>query len=140
MNQFQNVDFKTVNDFLRFLPEDELRIVSALRLLVQECIPDAKEKLAYNVPYYYRYARICFIWPASVPWGKLQKTGVEFGFCKGHLLSDSFYLEKGNRKEVSIKRFNSVKDIDFEQLRQLLYEAVILDEKEFRSREGQRPN
>jgi hypothetical protein len=129
MSEFQNVHFKTVDEFLRFLPEEESKIVLALRSLVQDCIPDVKERLAYNVPYYYRYSRICFIWPASVPWGKRQeKSGVEFGFCSGHLLSDASYLDKGNRKEVYIKTFQSVREIDGEALRQLLYEAVSIDE------------
>ena len=129
MNQFQDVRFRNINDFLDYLPDDELKIVEALRNLVFECIPDAKEKLAYNVPYYYRHSRICFIWPGSVPWGKNTKKGVEFGFCKGHLLSDPSYLDTGNRKEVYIKTLYSVKEIDWDIMRQLVYEAVIIDEE-----------
>lgn len=137
MNQFQDVRFRNINDFLDYLPDDELKIVEALRNLVFECIPDAKEKLAYNVPYYYRHSRICFIWPGSVPWGKNTKKGVEFGFCKGHLLSDPSYLDTGNRKEVYIKTLYSVKEIDWDIMRQLVYEAVIIDEE---SKASLKPN
>jgi len=124
---FQNIGFRNITDFLDYLPEQELAIVERLRDLVLECIPDCKEKLAYNVPFYYRHARICFIWPGSVPWGKIKK-GMEIGFCKGHLLTDSSYLHAGSRKEVYIKTFQHVKEIDTRALRQLLYEAVLIDE------------
>ena len=127
MNRFQPFSFRSVTDFLDYLPPDELRIVERLRGLVFECIPDAREKLAYNVPFYYRHARICFIWPGSVPWGKTEKKGVELGFCKGHLLPDPSYLNIGNRKEVYIKTFYSTRDIDADRIRGLLYEASAID-------------
>jgi hypothetical protein len=123
------ISFDDVTGLLHFLPDEELKIVELLRELVFECIPDVKEKLAYNVPFYYRYSRICFIWPGSVPWGNKQKRGVDFGFCKGHLLSDPCYLEAGNRKEVYIKTFYAPKEIDRNQVRQLLYEAAVIDEE-----------
>jgi hypothetical protein len=134
MSKLQNVAFQSMNEFLHFLPDEELKIVEALRSLVQECIPDVKEKLAYNVPYYYRHSRICFIWPSAVQWGKTVKSGVEFGFCKGHLLPDPSYLHSGNRKEVYIKTFHSLKEINTEIVRQLLYEAVMIDEEAYSSK------
>jgi hypothetical protein len=60
-----------------------------------------------------------------------MKSGVEFGFCKGHLLADVSYLDKGTRKEVYTRTFHSIKEIDTEALRQLLYEAVVVDEEEY---------
>ena len=130
MNKFQPFSFKTVDEFLASLQEDELRITEALRTLVIECIPDVKEKLGYNVPFYSRYSRICFIWPGSVPWGKNVKQGVEFGLCKGNLLADPSYLTIGNRKEVYIKTFHSLKEINQDIIRQLLYEASVIDEEQ----------
>ena len=129
MNKFQPFSFKTVGEFLASLPDDELRITEALREIIFECIPDIKEKLGYNVPFYTRYSRICFIWPGSVPWGKTIKQGVELGFCKGNLLADPSYLNIGNRKEVYIKTFYSLKEIDQDIIRQLLYEAAFIDEE-----------
>jgi hypothetical protein len=130
MNKFQPFSFKNVNDFLGTLPEDELKITEALRALAFECIPDVKEKLGYNVPFYSRYSRICFIWPGAVPWGKKIKKGVELGFCKGNFLADPSYLNIGNRKEVYIKTFYSLKEIDQDVVRQLLYEAAVIDEEQ----------
>jgi hypothetical protein len=122
----QPVAFGSISEFLQYLPEQELQLVEALRNLVFECIPDGTEKLAYNVPFYYRYSRICFIWPAAVPWGGI-KSGVQLGFCKGHLLSDTAYLTAEGRRSVFVKRFETIKEIDSSRLRALLYEAVEID-------------
>ncbi len=128
--KMQNVKFKTVDEFLDFLPPDELRIVEILRQLVLECMPEAEEKLAYNVPYYKMCRNICFIWPASVLWGKQKTyTGVRLGFTNGYLLQDEIdYLDKGDRKQVYWKDFKDTNQIDQELIKAYLYEAMILDQ------------
>lgn len=129
-NKIQQVDFRNINDFLDYLPEDHLKIVEVLRALVFECIPDAEEKLSYNVPFYHRFGRICFIWPSSVSWGDtMNRTGVDIGFWRGHLLSDPAYLDKGKRKQIYVKTFHHPREIDHEALRLLLYDAVVVDEE-----------
>jgi hypothetical protein len=122
----QKIKFRSVNDFLDCLPDEELSIVEALRAIVLECIPECQEKLAYNVPFYYRYSRIVFIWAASVPWGALDN-GVALGFCKGTKL---FELDMEGKKTVGRKVFTSLKEINQLEIRRLLYEAVLLDEQE----------
>jgi len=130
MSKIQKVNFKNVDEFLNYLPDNELEIVQFLRKLILDCIPFCKEKLAYNVPYYYRNSRICFIWPPSVPSGNVRIKGVQFGFCNGHLMDDSLnYLDKGNRKQVYWKEFSDIKDIDVDILKTYLFDAVSIDER-----------
>ena len=123
----QNVSFKSVEDFLDYLPEDQRNLVDILRTNIRECAPDIREKLSYNVPYFYRHRRICFIWPSAVPWGNVKLNGVMLGFCYGNQLTDTGYLEKGNRKQVYTKTFMKPGDIDFNQINALIYESVQLD-------------
>lgn len=126
-NRFQpGISFKSVNDLLDFIPEEELKIVEALRELILGQIEGVKEKLSYNVPFYSRYKTICFIWPGSVPWGGTRE-GVQLGFNQGHLLPDDGYLNKGTRKTVHIRTFKSVKELDYSRIRQLLLEAEMVD-------------
>lgn len=125
MNRFQPVDFQDLDDLYEFLPEGELRIVKTLRNLVYECIPEVKEKLSYNVPFFRLKKTICFIWPGSVPWVSTFE-GVQFGFTQGHLLSDDGYLEVGKRKFIRIKTFKKLTPADLEKLRNLLYEAQLI--------------
>ena len=125
-----NVKFSSVDEFLDFLPVDELKVVEFLRRIVFNCIPDITEKLAYNVPYYKRNKNICFIWPASVLWGK-KKTyeGVRFGFTSGYLLQDEMnYLDKGDRKQVYWKDFTEIKEIDVDLLKTYIFDAYIIDQ------------
>ncbi|MEI7802655.1 MAG: hypothetical protein WCI97_08430, partial [Bacteroidota bacterium] len=67
--KMQNVSFNSVDEFLEFLPADELKIVEVLRKIIFNAVPDIKEKLSYNIPFYSRHKNIFFIWPASVLWG-----------------------------------------------------------------------
>lgn len=129
--KMQNVNFQSVEEFLAFLPQEELEVVEFLRQLIYDCIPDVREKLSYNVPYFARHKRIGFLWPGSVLWGKKQTyTGVRFGLTQGHLLSDEMgYLNLEGRKQVAWRDFHSVEEIDVELLRMYIYEAVVVDER-----------
>ena len=128
MAKMQNVEFRNIGEFLDYLPDNEREVVDFLRQIIIESIPEYKEKLSYNVPYFSKYSRICFIWPASVPWGNVKMDGVQLGFCKGYLLQDdSNYLEKGNRKQVYSKTFFDIKEIDVDVLRAYLFDAVDVD-------------
>lgn len=130
-SKMQNISFDTVEDFLEFLPVDELRIVNVLRMLVLDCMPDAIEKLSFNVPFYKRHKTVCFIWPASVFWGsKKTYEGVRFGFANGYLMQDEIgYLNKGDRKQIYWRDFTSVSEIDVSLLRAYLFEAMMIDDE-----------
>ncbi len=128
---FQNgIKFYSMVEFWEYLPSEERLIVDHLRQIVLTTLPcSCKEKLTYNVPYYYGKKRICMIWPASVPWGGI-KSGVLFGFCYGNKLKDvDAYLTHGTNKQVFYKIFNSITEIDQTALIDLLNEAVELDNK-----------
>lgn len=125
----KNVKFNNIDEFLEFLPSDELQITQYLMELVESSILQHKRKLSFNVPFYSNKRTICFIWPASVLWGK-QKTyeGVRFGFTKGYLMQDELnYLEQGDRKQVFWRDFKSIKEIDVDILKAYLFEAVEID-------------
>lgn len=132
--KMQDVSFRSVEEFLAYLPTDELWMVEKLRALVFQAIPDVHEKLAYNVPFYKRHANICFIWPAAVPWGKMHQQGVRLGFTKGFLLEDKDgYLDIGDRKQVYTKDFMSISQMDETLLLTFLSAAADLDENIYRS-------
>lgn len=128
--KMQNVNFHSIEEFLAFLPPEELEVVEFLRQLIYDCIPDVSERLSYNVPYFKRHKTICFLWPGSVLWGKKQTyTGVRLGFTQGHLLSDEIgYLNLEGRKQVAWRDFQSIEEIDVELLQMYIYEAVVVDE------------
>ena len=131
--KMQNVDFGSVDEFLDFLPDDELQITLHLRNLIFETVPDIHEKLSFNVPFYSRNKGLFFIWPASILWGsKKSYSGVRLGFQQGYLLQDDLnYLEKGSRKQVFMKDFHHLSEIDDQVLTVYFYEALQID-REFK--------
>jgi hypothetical protein len=127
--KMQQVSFKSVEEFLEYLPADELEITELLRETIFNCVPGIKEKLSYNVPFYKKNKGMFFIWPASVLWGsKKSYKGVRFGFQQGYLMNDELdYLKKEGRKQIYMRDFISVKDVDLEILRAYIFEAAEID-------------
>ena len=126
--RMQDVNFRTVEDVLDYLPEDQLEVTIALREIILTTIPDITERLAFNVPYYRRHANICFIWPGAVPWGKSTQAGVRLGFTNGYLLADETgYLDRGSRKQVYWRDYQTLGEIDEAMIVSLLLQAVDVD-------------
>lgn len=125
----QDVSFSSVDEFLDYLPDHELKIAERLRKIIFDCVPGITEKLSYNVPFYKMNKGMFFIWPASILWGKTKSyEGVRFGFQQGYLLTDDQnYLDKGNRKQVYYRDFLTIRDIDTDLLRSYIFEALIID-------------
>jgi hypothetical protein len=128
---------KTVEEMILNLPREEQIMVNRLRQLVVECLPLATEKGYYGegVPFYTRHRMICFIWPASVVWGPKkkteasEKTGVTLGFCQGNrMANEDGSLQAEGRKQVYVIYFNSLKEIEEDKVRALLFEASIIDD------------
>lgn len=123
----QSVKFKSVDELLDFLPEKQNRITEKLRELILEELGNCREKLSYNVLFYFGRKHICFIWPGAIPWGKQTKEGVELGFAKAYLFPENSYLTKGKRKFVYIKTLYSLSDINEHKIRELLKLAKDID-------------
>ena len=127
--KMQDVSFRDVDDFLEYIPENELKVVELLRDLCNECLPQSREKLSYNVPFYSLNKRIAYIWPGSVKWGNVTFEGVQFGLCQGHLIADDLrYFEKQGRKQIITRKFFTPADVDLDLMRHYLFEAYAIDQ------------
>lgn len=129
---------KTVDEMIMNLPKMEQIMTKRLRALVMECLPMATEKAYYGegVPFYTHHRMICFIWPASSAWGPRKTSesskdnGVALGFCQGNLMSNKDgSLKSEGRKQVYVLHFDSIKDINEDQVRALLFEASMIDDE-----------
>ena len=128
---------KAIDEMLANLPKKEQILVNRLRALIMECVPKAEEKAYYGegVPFYRNNKLICFVWPASVFWGPKRteetqkKKGTALGFNQGYLMAneDGALLAEG-RKQVYVMYFQTINDINEEQVRALLFEAALIDE------------
>jgi len=110
------------------ISQEEWVVVDVLRQIILDYLPAyCKEKISYNVPYFYGKKGMAIIWPASIPRGGI-KSGVLLGFWQGYLLEDvDNYLTHGTNKKIFYKIYQSVEDIDEAAIRKLLVETIALD-------------
>jgi hypothetical protein len=123
-----SVKIRSLLQLFQLLPEEERVIVDVLRQIILENLPRyCKEKISYNVPYFYGNKGICIIWPAAIPRGGI-KEGVLFGFWYGNKLNDAdHYLTHGTNKQIFYKIYKSAEEIDEAAIVRLLKEAVRID-------------
>jgi hypothetical protein len=130
------IKIKSLLQLFELLPENERIIVDVLRQIIIENLPAAcREKISFNVPYFYGNRGICIIWPSSIPRGGIKK-GVLLGFWYGNKLKDiDDYLIHGTNKQIFYKIYHQPEEINEPAIVKLLKEAIQVDEL-FASREG----
>jgi hypothetical protein len=121
---------KSLLQLYEILPDDERMIVDILRQIIIEHLPaTCKEKISFNVPFFYGKKGICIIWPSAIPRGGIKK-GVLLGFWYGNKLKDADnYLTHGTNKQIFYKVYYSADDIKETSIVKLLKEAVELDSR-----------
>jgi hypothetical protein len=119
---------KNLVELFSILPEDERIIVDVLRQIIIETLPEyCKEKISYNVPFFYGNKGICIIWPSTVPRGGI-KNGVLLGFWYGYKLNDADgFLSRGTNKQIFYKIYQTPEELDDKPIKKLLKEAIKLD-------------
>jgi hypothetical protein len=126
MSEFPKI--KSLVQLFDLLPANERIIVDVLRQIITESLPSyCKEKISYNVPFFYGKKGICIIWPATVPRGGIKK-GVLLGFWYANQLNDEdHYLTHGTNKQIFYKIYHEPEEIEEEPIIKLLHEAVRFD-------------
>lgn len=119
---------RSILQLFEILPEEERIIVDVLRQIILENLPaTCKEKISYNVPYFYGNKGICIIWPATIPRGGI-KEGVLLGFWYGNrLIDEDNYLTHGTNKQIFYKIYKTAEEIDEKAIVKLLKEAIRID-------------
>lgn len=110
------------------LPEEKRLIVDILRQIIIETLPPTcREKISYNVPFFYGRKGICIVWPSAIPRGGIT-SGVLLGFWHGNKLEDTDqYLMHGSNRQIFYRIFQSAEEIDEAAIKKLLKEAIALD-------------
>ncbi len=91
----------TVDEYVKTkIPPQHQSIVQAIRDLVRDCAPDAKEYIAYGIPVW----KVKKIFAVISP----NKQGITFSFTHGAEFEDEFGLLKGVGK---VSRHVKIKDV-----------------------------
>ncbi len=120
---------QNLQQIMEVIPSEEWMILDVLRGIIKDRLPDyCKEKISYNVPYFYGNKGICIVWPASIPRGGI-KEGVLLGFWQGNKLKDEDnYLIHGTNKKIFYQIYKSIEEINVPAIEKLLDEAIIIDQ------------
>jgi hypothetical protein len=129
MKSLPSIKIRSILHLYELLNDNERLIVDILRQIITENLPAGfKEKISYNVPFFYGKKGICIIWPATIPRGGIKK-GVLLGFWYGNKLKDvDNYLTHGTNKQIFYKIYNNVEEINEKAIKKLMKEAVALDQ------------
>ena len=128
MQHKSSFKIRSLLHLFEILPENERIIVDVLRQIILENLPAyCREKISYNVPFFYGKKGICIIWPSTIPRGGI-KEGVLLGFWYGNKLNDvDNYLTHGSNKQIFYKIFKSPEEIDETAIVKLLQDALRVD-------------
>ncbi|NMD28565.1 MAG: DUF1801 domain-containing protein, partial [Bacteroidetes bacterium] len=123
MIKFAEMKIKNIVELFTLLPEEERIITDVLRQIILETLPGyCKEKISFNVPFFYGNKGICIVWPATVPRGGI-KSGVLLGLWYGNKLADKDnFLTHGSNKQIFYKIYYKADEIDERPIKKLLKE------------------
>lgn len=108
----QDFKFNSYVEFYDYITEEHKVMVSILKELIQDTIPDIKEKLSWNVPFFIRKKPSALYGRDQCPGVKNHLPVCNLGFAKGYLMIPNDFLEKGKRKQVYLRTFHSPEEIE----------------------------
>lgn len=110
----------TVDEFVKSKVLPEFRpVVAALRSLIKESAPEAKEVMSYGLPMYKQ--KLTFAWISP------SKTGITFSFMRGVAFEDKYGLLKGVAKHARYVRMKNLDEVNKPALRYYIKQALKFD-------------
>jgi hypothetical protein len=110
----------TVDEFVKTKVQPEFRpIVGAVRGLMREFAPGAREAISYGMPTYGQNK--------PVAWINASKSGITLGFRQGAYFEDKFGLLRGVAKHARNVRMKTLDDVSKPALKYYIKQAVKLD-------------
>jgi len=111
---------KAVDEFIISLPEGIRNLAEKLRKIILTSSGQIGEQVKHKIPFYYYKGQMCYINPFD--------DRVVLGFSRGADLPDEHSMLKGNQKTVRHTVFYPETGVDEEKVRNLIYEALIVNE------------
>jgi hypothetical protein len=111
-----------LDEFVRSKVLPDLRpVVAAIRSLMKEFAPEAKEAISYGIPMYGLKKPIAWINPT--------KTGVTFGFRQGAYFEDRYGMLRGVGKHARHVRMKNLDQVNKPALKYYIKQALTLDKR-----------
>jgi hypothetical protein len=113
-------DKKTVDGYIHGLSGWQAEVVAAIRKLVREAAPEAKESIKWAQPVYESNGPFCFI--------RAFKSHVNFGFWRGAEIPDPHGLLQGEGEKMKHVKLTSLQDLAPQAFQDLVRAAVRLNQ------------
>jgi hypothetical protein len=112
----------TVDEFVesKVLPEFG-PVVAALRSLMKESAPDAREMMSYGLPMYIQKSPLAWISPSQ--------RGITLGFTYGGEFEDKYGLLRGVGKHAKNVRMKDLSEVNKPALRYYIKQALKFDKR-----------
>jgi uncharacterized protein YdhG (YjbR/CyaY superfamily) len=110
----------TVDEFVERNVQPEFRpVVAAIRSLMKQHAPEAREAISYGIPMYGLKKPLAWITPG--------KTGVSLGFREGASFEDKYGLLRGAGKHAKNVKIKDLGEVNKPALRYYIKQALKLD-------------
>ncbi len=110
---------KTVDEYARARPDEQRKIIAALRKVVKAAAPEATESIKWAQPVYEDHGPFAFIKAAS--------QHVTLGFWRGFEIDNGRGLLESSGSRMAHVKIRSLMDINENQLQRLVKDAVRLN-------------
>jgi hypothetical protein len=112
----------TVDEFVESKVLPEFRpVVAAIRSLMKEAAPGAKEVISYGTPMYIQNQTLAWITP--------NKKGITFGFMHGARFEDKYGLLRGTAKHAKHVKMKNLDQVNKSALKYYVKQALMLDNR-----------
>jgi hypothetical protein len=106
-----------VDIYIDDLPENQKAIVTTIRHLLLELVPNIREKYSFKLPFYHYFGMFCYI--NKIP------NGIDFCFCRGKDLMEEFpQLLLKKRAKIAGVELYSVKEIHTKAVKEIILTAA----------------
>ena len=110
----------TVDEFVDSKVVPEFRpVVAAVRTLMKESAPKAREEMSYGLPMYLQKLTLAWISPS--------KTGITLSFMRGVGFEDRYGLLRGTAKHARFVRMKNMSEVNRPALRYYMKQALKFD-------------
>jgi len=114
-------------------PEHYQPIFKRLQQIVLQSAPNIEERIRYGIPFFDYYGWMCYLSPLK------KDKGVYIAFLRGFELSnEQGILEANGRTMIKSITYTHVKDIQEEPLREIIQEALLLNEEYFSKKKSKK--
>jgi hypothetical protein len=112
--------YSTVEEFVEAKVQPRHRdVVAAIRALMRECAPDAREELTYGILGWKRKRMLAVISPT--------KKDITFAFSRGAEFEDTYGLLRGVGRVSKHVKIKDLQDLNADALRYYVQQALALD-------------